>query len=352
MSRWAAILAGGSGTRFWPLSTPDHPKQFLPLAGDHPLLAEALARLPEDIPPERTLIVTGHHLAAATRALLESVPAENILAEPKPASTGPALAWATSVAHARDPEASVVSVHADWHVADPGPFRAALTHAIGAAEQHDLLITVGIVPTRPEIGYGYIVPGAPVDDVTTRVDRFTEKPDRDLAQRLIDQGALWNSGMFAWTASRFLEETERHAPEIAPALPYLETQDVAGFFAAVTPIAVDVSHFERSDRVGVVRGSFDWDDIGNWAALGRARPVDGDGNVLVGPSYGHDATDCIVWSDGHPVVVDGVSDLVVVHANGATLVTTRARAPALKDLLDALPDALRDRPTHGGREPD
>lgn len=340
MSRWAAVLAGGSGTRFWPLSTPQQPKQLLSLTGSQPLLVEAIGRLRGLVPLEQVLVLTSAPLVARVRALLPEVPTEHILGEPRPASTAPALAWANVFARSRDRDASLLSLHADWHVGHDDAFRAAADHALDVAEQFDVLVTVGVIPTRPEVGYGYIQPGEPLDGHARRVIRFVEKPDRLQAASLIREHALWNSGLFAWTAERFLAETEAVVPEIAPHLELLEQGDVQGFFDAVTPIAVDVSHFERSSRVAVVPGQFTWDDVGTWAALARVRSRDSNENVLVGRAVQRESQRCIVWAEENAVVVDGVHDLVVVHANGMTLVTTRDRAGDLKTLLAALPEEL------------
>jgi mannose-1-phosphate guanylyltransferase len=341
MSHWAAILAGGSGTRFWPLSTSRRPKQFLPLAGDRPLLVQSVSRLDGLIPPERILVITGAALADGTRKLLPAVPPENVLVEPRAASTGPALAWATTVAAARDPDAAVLSLHADWFVGDAPAFRRAAAQALDVAARHDVLVTVGIVPARPDTSYGYIVPGPSLDGTARRVDRFVEKPAEPEARELIGRGALWNSGLFAWTAARFASETRDLAPEIAPHMDLLRLGDIAGFFARVTPIAVDVSHFERSRRVAMVPGAFPWDDVGTWTALRRVRATDPQGNVLVGEAWQRDAANCVVWSEDGPIVVDGLSEAVVVQANGVTLVTTAERAMQLKTLLERLPREIR-----------
>ena len=341
MSRWAAVLAGGSGTRFWPLSTPARPKQFLPLAGDDALLRQAVQRLDGLVPAEQVMVVTGAAYADQTRALLPELPPDNVLGEPQPAGTGPALTWATYVVGERDAGATVLSLHADWFIGDGAAFRRTASQALDAAEHHDVLVTVGIVPTRPEIGYGYIEPGDPLDDQTLRVARFVEKPDRERAAELMARGALWNSGLFAWTAARFFAETAEHASEIAPHVDTLARRGPAAFFAAVTPVVIDISHFERSRRVAVVPGRFDWDDVGTWASLRRVRPTDANGNVRVGRAVTHDAERCVVWADDGPVVLDGVHDLVVVRANGITLVTTLERASQLKTLLEHLPDDLR-----------
>jgi len=342
VNRWAVVLAGGSGTRFWPLSTPARPKQFLPLATSVPLLVDAVRRLEGLVPPERVLVVTGRAHADATRQQLAAVAPVHVLAEPRAASTGPALAWATTHIAARDPAAVVLSLHADWWVGDAEGFREAAGRAFAAATTHDALATVGIEPTRPDTGYGYIERGDAVGDGVWGVTRFTEKPDAARAARLVAGGALWNSGLFAWTAARFAAETAAHAPEIAPHLALLGRGDVEGFFRAVTPIAIDVSHFERSTRVVAVAGRFGWDDVGTWAALRRVRSCDAQGNVVVGSAFVRDVADTVVWADDGPVVVDGVRGLVVVRANGQVLVTTLERATELKALLDAMPRDVRE----------
>lgn len=343
---WAAVLAGGSGTRFWPLSTPSRPKQMLPLAsGDTPLLAESVHRLRGMIPPEHVVIVTAKHLVDQTRALLPEVPPDQVLAEPRAASTAPALAWATHVIREHDPRAAVLSMHADWWVGDAEGFRQVARRALEAAEAHDALVTVGVIPTRPDVSYGYIEPGGPLEEGVTAVLRFTEKPNAVRAAQLVQQGALWNSGLFAWLPDRFRAEAEEHAPELSKAWPRLDAGDVEGFFTQVEPVAVDVSHYERSHRVVCVAGAFEWDDVGTWAALHRVREPDADRNVLVGKAHARQSVDTTVWSDDGAVVVDGVKGLVVVRANGITLVTTRERAADLKDLLAELPEDIRHFPS-------
>ena len=155
-------------------------------------------------------------------------------------------------------------------------------------------------------------------------------------------GALWNSGLFAWTAERLLEEVRAHTPEVSPALTALTAGDVAGFFHSVVPVSIDVGVLERSGAVAVVRGAFAWDDIGTWQALTRVRPKDTSGNVVVGEAFLQDVHDCVVWSDGDPIVLSGVQDLVVVHAHGRILVMPTERAAVMKQLYDTLPSHIRD----------
>jgi mannose-1-phosphate guanylyltransferase len=339
--RWAVLLAGGSGTRFGPLSTPENPKQLLPLTGSSSSAEESVERLAGLIPRERTLVVAGAGLAARLQEQLK-LPPENILVEPRAASTAPALIWATWEAQRRDPDAEVLSLHADWAVGDAAAFRSTADLALEAARRHDRLVTVGIVPSRPETGYGYIVPGRPLDEGARSVARFSEKPDAATALDLMAAGALWNSGLFAWTAARLLAEVEAHTPEVSGALPALAAGDVARFFEEVVPVSIDVGLLERSGSVAVVPGDFAWDDVGTWQALTRVRAKDPQGNVVVGKAVLHDSQDCVVWSDGDPIVLFGVQELVVVHANGRILVLPADRAASMKQLLDALPPSIRD----------
>jgi mannose-1-phosphate guanylyltransferase len=339
--QWAILLAGGSGTRFWPLSSPSRPKQLLPLAGPRSSAEDAVDRLAGFIPAERILVVSGGSLADRLRERL-ALPAENFLIEPRAASTGPALVWATIEAARRDPQATVVSMHADWIVRDPAAFVASAATALDTATRHRRLVTVGIVPSRPETGFGYIVPGERLDSAARAVGRFVEKPDAARALDLMAEGALWNSGLFAWRAEDLRREVLAHTTEIAPYLPLLDAGDVSGFFRDVREVSIDVGVFERSDSVAVVAGDFAWDDIGTWEALARVRTRDRRGNVTHGAVTLVDCSDCIVWNDGPPMVLSGVHDLVVVHANERTLVLDRARAPDLKRTLDALPADVRE----------
>lgn len=341
--RWAVVLAGGVGSRFWPLSTPQRPKQLLPLAGDTSLLAQSVARLAPLTGPGRVLVVTSRALADVVRAELPALPADHILVEPRARSTAPALAWATAHAARGDAAATVLSVHADWAVRDTEAFQEAAERAMLLAETADVLVTVGARPTRVETSYGHIVPGAALGPAR-RITRFVEKPDAAEARSLMFQGALWNTGMFAWTAARFRAETLAHTPELAAALAPLDRGDVEGFFADVRPVSIDVGLYERTTRGAVVMGDFGWDDVGSWAALPRVREADAAGNVVVGHAFAREASGCVVWSDDGAVVVDGLRDVVVVQSHGVTLVTTTARAADLKQLLDTLPpDLVGDR---------
>ncbi len=333
MSVWAVILAGGSGTRFWPLSTPERPKQLLPLAGDRPLLTQAVERLNGLVPAEHVLVVTGPFLVDQVARVVPQVPRAQILAEPRAASTAPALAWAAHWISQRDPGAQMVSLHADWAVGDDRAFRAAARHALGVAQEYDVLVTVGVTPTRNETGYGYIVPGKPLGGGRA-VRRFVEKPSAARAALLRRRGALWNTGLFAWGVARFLGEAGAYARELKAGWPALAAGDVAGFFAAVRPVAVDVAVLERSKRLAVVAGTFRWDDLGSWDALLRIRSPDARGNIVVGNvTLADDVRRSVIWSESEHLAVIGLEDMVVVRANGHTLVMPTGRAEHLRALV-------------------
>ena len=337
------VLAGGVGSRFWPLSTPRRPKQLLPLVGARPLLQETLHRLHPLVDSSHTLVLTNAVLADPVRAIDPSLPSGNVIAEPRPAGTTAALAWAAREIERRDgPDAIMISVHADWAIGDDAAFIETLREGERQALAHRALVTVGIVPTRPDTGFGYIQPGDALEDGgARRVSRFLEKPDRSRAEEMIANGCLWNSGIFIWRVGDFLEEVRAHAHEVAPALD-AAGDDIDAFFARTRSIAVDHAVLERSSRVIVIPGDFGWDDVGTWAALARVRQRDDDGNAVHGAVHLQDAHDNVVHADSGDVVLYGVHDLVVVTRDGLTLVTTRERAAELKTLLDALPADVRD----------
>lgn len=353
MSTWVVILAGGVGSRFWPLSTADRPKQLLPLVSGRPLLADTLARMAPLADPAHTLILTNAQLVPAVRLSAPELDPRNVVAEPRPAGTAAALAWAASlIARADSLDAVMMSVHADWAVANADEFRATLTAAAALATAEQALVTVGVVPTRPDPGFGYIRPGervmhAPAGTDAFRVAEFVEKPNRDRATTMVAEGCLWNSGIFVWRVGDFLTEVHAHCPEVGPALS-AHHDDPDAFFNAVKSVSVDVGVLERSERVLVIPGSFGWDDVGTWSALRRVRALDADGNALSGRVHAVASSGNVVHAEEGEVVLFGVSDLVVVSQGGLTLVTTAEHATDLKRLLELLPPRLRERRSRGG----
>jgi mannose-1-phosphate guanylyltransferase len=340
---WVVVLAGGVGSRFWPLSTPERPKQLLPLVSEQPLLVDAISRLTPIAPGSQTLILTNASLVPAIATLLPDIPRENLVAEPRPSGTAAALAWAAQLIRQRaGDDAVMISVHADWAVADAEGFRATLREAAAASSRHESLLTVGVVPSRPDPGFGYIQPDGEVEPGVRRVARFIEKPDRARAEVMCRVGYLWNSGIFVWRVGDFLAELRKHTPEIAPALAS-HSKDANAFFGAVRPVSVDVGVLERSDRVMVMAGDFGWDDVGTWGALRRVRALDSADNALSGIAVAVASRGNVVHAEDGEVVLYGVSDLVVVVKDRLVLITTVDRSSDLKTLIEALPAPLRNR---------
>ena len=334
------ILAGGIGSRFWPVSTPERPKQLLPLASADPLIADTVARATSLAPAERIRILAGAHLVAPFKTALPDFPTDSYLVEPAVRGTCPVLTWAAWDVSRRDPDAVMVSLHSDHLIRPLDGFVETVAATAHLARTEGFLCTIGVEPDRVETGYGHIQPGAslplPGEGHAFRVAAFHEKPDAETARRYVDQGYLWNTGIFVWKASVFLDEVRRHAPEVADCLPLLESDGPEAFFQAVPVCVVDRAVMERSDRVACVRAAFTWDDVGSWEALHRTGTRDAAGNVVLGSARSVDASGNVVYSEDGEVVLFGVDDLVVVRTAQRTMVLPRSRAADLKTLLTAL----------------
>lgn len=296
---------------------------------------------------DRIRILAGAHLVEPFRGALPDLPDSAYMVEPAARGTAPVLAWAAWKLHREDPDAVLVSLHADHLVEPEEAFTELLSQGAALARREGVLVTVGATPDRPETGYGYIQPGETLSGPPSgaaRVAAFHEKPDAATAKRYLDAGYLWNTGIFIWTAAAFLEELRTHAPEVATALRYLEDGDDQAFFRETAAVSVDVAVLERSDRVAVIPCTFRWDDVGSWASLPRTRPTDAAGNVAVGEVHALDASGNVAFAEGAPVVLFGVDDLIVVRTRGVTFVTRRDLAPDLKRLVATLPEPLQNPP--------
>lgn len=336
------VLAGGIGSRFWPVSTRERPKQLLPLASERPLIVDTVERARRLVPDDRIRILAGAHLAEPFRSVLDDFPEAGYWIEPRARGTAPVLAWAAWKLARLDPDAVMVSLHADHLIEPLGAFQETVRTAVEVARRDELLLSLAVEPDRIETGYGHIETGELLASAgpaeAFRVAAFHEKPDAATAQRYVDAGYLWNTGIFVWKASVLLEELERHAPEVTEHLPLLRHDD-ASYFDAVPVSVIDRAVMERSDRVGVVRATFRWDDVGSWEALGRTRPADDAGNVVLGSGRLVEAGGNIVFSEeGGSVVVFGADDLIVVRTGETTMVLPRDRAADLKALLARLED--------------
>ncbi len=345
MKLYPVVMAGGSGTRFWPLSRVRHPKQFLPLVSSKPLLVETLARLKGLAPPGHTYVVCGPSHAAMARRLLPRLPSRNVLVEPVARNTAPAIALAAWVIGARDPDGVLAVLPSDHHVADPPAFRAVLQRAAKLARTGQL-VTVGIQPTRAETGYGYIRLGAPLGEGAFRVQAFVEKPDPVTAAEYVSSKEyLWNGGMFVFTARAMQEAFARHLPDVAEAMERLAprigkrgfTAALARAFPRLPSVSLDYGVMEKARNIAVVPGDFGWSDVGSFAAIGEVRPQDANGNVAVGEqTLVLDSAGCVVLGSGRTLVVLGMRDTVVVDAGDAVLVIPRERSQDVRQVVEAL----------------
>lgn len=342
MATWAVIMAGGSGTRFWPASRLRRPKQLLPLvAGGESLLAGTFRRIGGLVDPARVVVVTAAVLAEATRRELPALRPENLLAEPAPRNTAPCIGWATEAILARDPAAEIAVLPSDQHVTDDAGFVATVDRAFAVARRRDLA-TIGIAPTRPETGYGYIETAAPIVEVEGARDvlRFVEKPDLARAKEYLATGRfLWNSGMFFFRAAAMRSAIATHLPELAAGLAGMTAENVGDVFPRLPSISIDYGVVERIGRdagaIGVVPGDFGWSDVGSWESTWELAEKDAAGNAAPASAVLVDARGNLVRA-GKMVALVGVSDLVVVETEDAILVLPRERAQDVRAVVDAL----------------
>ncbi len=355
---YSVIIAGGKGTRFWPLSRARRPKQLLRLFGSKSLIRETFDRVRPFSGQHQTLVVTVAEQLNPLLKELRGVPRGNFLAEPQGQNTGPCIALAALEVTLRDPTAVMIILPADHWVADAGEFRRTLNAAVQLAGRTSLLITIGIPPEYPETGYGYIMKDKLFDGNKPtkifRVKRFKEKPILAIARRLIRQGALWNSGIFVWKASTVLELLRVYRPDIYQPLERIKLAARGKTLAQPGPqlraamareyrkmpnISIDHGVLEQAGSAGRVltlEGNFGWSDVGSWAAVHRMMRRDSEGNAGSGRWLGFDAKNCFVHSSNRLVALLGVADLVVVDTPDALLVGDLQRSQEVRDLVEGL----------------
>jgi mannose-1-phosphate guanylyltransferase len=342
----AIIMAGGSGTRFWPASRRDRPKQFLSLAAETPLLRMTFDRLSGLVPVNRVWVVTTAATIEATRNILPELPADNVLAEPVGRNTAACTGLAAHASLARDPDATCVVLPADHVIGEEGRFRSAMAAGADLVSREGGLLTFGVQPTRPETGYGYLELGAEhiraEGWAVHRLECFVEKPDADRAASYVDSGRfLWNAGIFAWRAADLLDETRRQLPELARGLDtiggVLGTSQADHILAEVYPslpaTSVDFGIMEGAEKRWVIPVDFPWSDVGSWSALAETLPTDQEGNTVRGRVWTLDAHDNVLVSTGPIVSVVGVDDLVVVATPDAVLVVPKDQAQRVKEVV-------------------
>ncbi len=351
-SAFAVIMAGGKGERFWPLSTSKRPKQVLALVGGKPLIQIAVERLEGVIPPERVIVITSQDLVAVTKEAAPQLPAGNIIGEPFGRDTAAACALASAIVGNRCPGGVFCILTADHIMGDLDTFRQTLSEGLTLASERDILITIGINPSFPSTGYGYIETAEAIETGSKiefrRALRFVEKPERERAEEYLATGRyFWNSGMFMWSVSAFQKALERFTPDLlvmAKRMGPLDRTDafdtaLAEEYDKLDRISVDYAIMEKSDNIVMARGTFQWSDVGSWPALEEHFPHDDDDNVLIGQCEALDSMGNIVLSAERLTALIGVQNLVVVQAEGATLVCTRDAAQNVKDMVKHLRDS-------------
>ena len=347
--RYAVIMAGGKGERFWPLSTSKHPKQLLALVGDKPLIAQAVDRLEGLVPPENVFVVTNAELVDATRAAAPLLPPENIVGEPIGRDTAAAVACGGALVKAQDEHGVFAVLTADQVMGDLEVFSATLRGGMDLAEQNDVLVTIGIEPTFPSTGFGYIESGETFQTVEKveyrKAVRFVEKPEEDTATEYLSSGKFyWNSGMFIWSVQALEKSFGAHCPEMLELMTALTgyakegqiTEGMNTTYPNLGKISIDYALMEKADNIVMACGTFAWDDVGSWPALESHFDQDDSGNTKIGQVETLNADGNIVLSKGHLTAVIGVKDLIVVQAEGVTLVCPKDRAQDIKQMVVSL----------------
>ena len=342
----AVIMAGGSGTRFWPQSREKMPKQLLKLSGDRTMIQQTVDRCSGLIRPEHSWIVTNAVQATATSNQLPEIPSENVLVEPQARNTAPCVGLAAIHALHRDPDAVMLIMPADHVISTSGEFQNAVKQAADVVEtQPDRLVMFGIAPTFPSTGFGYIERGSALQDVehAFEVAAFHEKPQLQLAEQYVASGNFyWNCGIFCWKAETILNQLLQHEPDTYQRLQRIGQvigQDaynrvLGEEFPQMNSISIDCAVLERATGATVIEAPFRWDDVGSWLAVPRLAEQDESGNTIEGPFVGVDTKDCIVRTpENHLVATLGVSDLIIVQTDDATLVAHKRDSERIKELL-------------------
>jgi mannose-1-phosphate guanylyltransferase len=344
---YVVVLAGGSGERFWPLSTPEHPKQFPPLLDGQSFFQRTVERAASLVGPERVLVATRRELCPLVLQQLPGFPAANCLLEPVGRDTAACIGLAALEVERREAGARMLVTPSDHHIQPLHAFEETIRQGLGLLERVDGLVTLGIPPTAAETGYGYILAGEAVPEypAARRCQRFTEKPDRPTAERFVADGRYyWNSGIFLWPATTLLGALARHLPEhwrcleaLRPALgTAAQAEALERIFPQMPRVSVDLGILEKADGVYMVPATFAWDDVGAWSALGRILPLDEGGNAVVGRHVGRDSRGCVVYGTTRTVATIGLRDIVVVETPEGILVCPKDRAQEVKDLVRLL----------------
>lgn len=348
----AVIMAGGSGTRFWPKSTKEHPKQFLTLFGDQTMLQSTVERIKSAIPAQRVWVITNERYVDLVNEQLPDVPGNNIIGEPVAKNTAPCVAAVAAFIDKQDPDAAMIVLPADHLIADTDEFISVLKTGAKKAEQSDSLVTIGIRPSRPETGYGYIELKKSSEETMNDYDikqvaQFREKPDIATARQFVFSGRfLWNSGMFIWKTSVILDQFRKHLPDVAEQVeqlqPAVDTEEqgsaLNAFYKACPSVSIDYGIMEKAENVFVVPGDFGWNDVGSWKTLHELEEKDENENVVK-------ALQCITEessgnlihsSNGKLIALAGVENIAVVETDDVILVCNLNKAQTVKQVVNQL----------------
>ena len=341
----ALIMAGGKGTRFWPLSTEEKPKQFLNLIGEETMIQMTVNRIKPIIPIERVFVCTGEMYVDLVKEQLPELPEQNIIVEPEGRNTAPCIALSAFVIKKYYKDANMIVLPSDHLISDEDEFRNVIKNADEfVKENKEAIITLGMEPTRPETGYGYIRYGKDEKVINNhkviKVDAFVEKPNKEKAKAYIKEGNyLWNGGMFLWSADNILNQIEKYSNDTYEALKDIEIVDseeiqelINNNYHKTESISIDYAVMEKSDSIYVVPSRFGWDDVGSWEALDRYREKDEKGNVLVGSAKVVDSHGNLVISSSHDIVVEGLKDIYVIENDGKILVGHKSNVANVKEL--------------------
>lgn len=341
----ALIMAGGKGTRFWPLSTEEKPKQFLNLIGEETMIQMTINRIKPIIPIDRIFVCTGAMYVDLVKEQLPELPKRNIIVEPEGRNTAPCIALSAFVIKKYYEDATMVVLPSDHLIKDEEEFRNVVTNANKFIKDNDnAIITLGMKPSRPEVGYGYIKYGNDEEEVNgykvIKVDAFVEKPNKEVAEEyLADSSYLWNGGMFIWSAKNILEQIRKYSPDTYEALKDIEEIDerwlkylIKAQYSETEAISIDYAVMEKSESIYVIPSDFGWDDVGSWEALDRYREKDDFGNVYVGKTKAIDGRNNLIISSTQSVVVEGLSDIYVIENDGKILVGCKSNVANVKEL--------------------
>ncbi len=344
MSTHVVIMAGGIGSRFWPMSTPEHPKQFIDVMGcGKTMIQMTVDRFQGICPMSNFWVVTSASYVDIVRRQLPDIPVGNILAEPCARNTAPCIAYACWKIMSADPKANIVVTPSDALVTDVDEFRRIVGQALSFTAEGERIVTLGIRPSRPETGYGYIAAGEQLPESEIfAVDSFREKPSREVALEYISAGNyFWNAGIFVWNVDTIVRSMRKFAPQIAHKMDQMapsfgtrhEAEVVGDIFPTCDKISIDYAVMEKADYIYTIPSDFGWSDVGTWGSLWTLLPHDGDGNAVVGSNvHMYDCKGCIVHApDASSVVLEGMEDCIVVERDGRVLICRLSEEQRIKD---------------------